>query len=75
MKTKTFVKKLVLNKKTIANFNIREMGEIIAGKDSKLSCYDPPTICQITADTCDTCNTCLGQVTCHFVSYCPYLHC
>lgn len=38
MKTKTFSKKLTLNKKTVADLRKKEMGKVHGGHDSSPSC-------------------------------------
>ncbi|NIM16489.1 MAG: hypothetical protein GTO45_31135 [Candidatus Aminicenantes bacterium] len=64
MKTKTFKKKLVLNKKTIADLNNGQLGKIKGGKTGptqliSVCVCQVPTENQTCPDTCDTC-TCIS---------------
>lgn len=75
MKTKKFSRKLMLNKKTVANLNGSMMGKVHGGEgDSQTpanSCCMGPTDCpnctqtcycptEVTCATCVTCQTCRG---------------
>jgi hypothetical protein len=75
MKSKKFEKKLMLNKKTIADLNSDKMGNVHGGvvNSQTGSCClvhtDCPNCTQTqggcaTCYTCETCFTCEGQQTC-----------
>jgi hypothetical protein len=71
MKTKKFEKKLVLKKKTIANLNNGQLGQVKGGllptRTDCLTCVDCPTD---TCETCPaTCNTCAAYCTEYYT--CP----
>ena len=51
MKTRKLNKKLVLNKKTVANLNIEEMNRLFAGKNAPPEPIPETEIC-IPSDTC-----------------------
>ena len=69
MKTKKFDKKLVLNKKTIANVSNKGMEAIQGGKFSRrtLECPEFGTCFEVTCNTCPA-FTCM-------ISICPHTPC
>jgi len=56
MKTKTFEKKLVLNKKTIAHLEAREQNAVKGG--DKLTATCPISYCGVCPPSDPTCETC-----------------
>ncbi len=78
MKTKKLAKRLVLNKKTVANLNNRQLVQVLGGATTPATC---PDTCSITNDccqhyetqppdvTCVTCGTCQTVCTCN--KLCP----
>lgn len=69
MKTKTFKKKLNLNKNTIADLSNGQLGHVKGGcVDTFPSCPIKPVsedpTCLVTCATCETCVTCVTCVTC-----------
>ena len=71
MKTKKIERKLVLNKKTIANVTSESMKKVQGGIPSDPFCSVAPTICIGVLDTDNSCfvgNSCL-------ISVCPDIPC
>lgn len=66
---KTFIKKLFLNKTTVANLSTASMVNVKGGLTVRFEgCHDLITggTCETcTCDTCDTCVTCVTCVTCN----------
>ena len=50
MKTKSFAKKLVLNKETVANLSKEEMDELHGGTNMPLNCATTTCICTLPYD-------------------------
>ena len=73
MRTKQFNKKLVLNKKTVANLNAADMAHVKGG-ETGLSCPVCDTIVSCYQTHCKTCLTLCVECFTEFQS-CPDSHC